>query len=75
MRGDFGLGGEIAEWFGFGRSNGCPGIHAEVPLELDLKLCKTLYWQVEITTFPKIQPIHCQSSQNDVFYQVHDTSP
>ena len=53
MRGDLGLGGEIAEWFGFGRSNGCSGIHAEVPLELDLKLCKTWYWQVRDFYIPQ----------------------
>ena len=31
--------------------------------------------EFEISTFPKVLSIHCQSSQNDVIYQVHDTSP
>ena len=43
MRGDFGVGGEIAYWTGFSGSNGFPGIHAEIPMDLDLDLCKTWY--------------------------------
>ena len=41
--GDFGVGGEIAYWTGFSGSNDFPGIHAEVPMDLDLNLCKTWY--------------------------------
>ena len=64
MRGDFGVGGEIAYWTGFSGSNGFPGIHAEVPMDLNLDLCKT--WYSGVRDFFILQsPLHSLSELSE----------